>query len=118
MHYLVYSGAGLQRPHLISYNTFSRPFAIIRLEFPYDIVNPTTVCHWFTFCCLFLRHLQKSSTLDRLAGSCTDWCLSPGLVAKREYCLHVTNQTGLEISLPDFLPLTLSLISFTLSSLW
>lgn len=29
-----------------------------------------------------------------------------------------TNQTGLEISLPDFLPLTLSVISDTLFSLW
>jgi hypothetical protein len=27
---------------------FHIPFAIFGLEFPHDIVNPITVCYWFT----------------------------------------------------------------------
>src|SRR6187200_3350347 len=36
-----------------------------------------------------LRHLQKRSTSDRLAGYCTSWYQSLGLEANKECCLHV-----------------------------
>src|SRR5215211_3067257 len=42
----------------------------------------------------------------------------PRTGSKYRLLLSCTNQTGLGISLPDFLPLTLSLISDTLFSLW
>jgi hypothetical protein len=38
---------------------------------------------------MILRHLQKCSTLDRLAGYCTSWYQSLGLETNTECCLHV-----------------------------
>src|SRR5438874_931744 len=37
---------------------------------------------------VLLHRLQRSSTLDRLAGSCTSWCHSPELEANTKCCLH------------------------------
>ena len=77
--------AGPQWLHQPSDNTFH--FTIFRLESPHNIVNPISV---LLVCLLqvFLRRLQKSSTLDRLVGSYTSWYQSHNLEANTKCCLH------------------------------
>lgn len=96
---------------------FYLPFAIFRPEFLNNILNPIAVCHSFTsrrYFYAIYRNLQcriENMFLYQLVSE-------PWTGSKNNVLPSCTNQTGLRISLPDFLPLTLSVISDALFSLW
>jgi hypothetical protein len=78
--------AGLQPLHQISYNTFSLHCIWSCISSRYSLPYYCLLLVYFLQ--VFLCHLLKPSTLDRLTRSYTNWCQSRDLEADRGCCLH------------------------------
>ena len=108
--------AGLQLLHQISCNTFS--LHLLYLELNFLTISPTLLLSVIS---LPLADVSTPFTEIFNIGSSNRFLYQ--LVSEpwtgSEYIVlpSCTNQTGRGISLPDFLPLTLSVISYTLFSL-